>query len=161
MPDGAAAGDASPADGSPSSSAAARPPSVSTSGTLPEEVAKSVTRGDSATLARWLNASDDNHIDSRDAKGRTLLMLSVAVGHRGIVMDLVRRGANLELKQRQGTTALMFACYSGDIGLVKALVQARARLDQAEAAAKTHDEALVVLTTEVHAKCSSEEVKLG
>ena len=37
---------------------------------------------------------------------------------------------------------------------------AEARLDQAEAAAKTHDEALVVLTTEVHAKCSSEEVKL-
>ena len=38
---------------------------------------------------------------------------------------------------------------------------AEARLDQAEAAAKTHDEALVVLTTEVHAKCSSEEVTLG
>ena len=104
----------------------------SSSAALPDHVAKSVTRGDLAALTSWLNASNAHHVDSRDAKGRTLLMLAVAVGQRALVQELIRRGASLDVKQRQGTTALMFACYAGDIGLVKALLVAKAKLDPAD-----------------------------
>ena len=94
---------------------------------LPDDVARSVARGEGSKLTEWLN-SDDGHVDARDAKGRTALMLAVAVGQRAILADLISRGANLELAQRQGTTALMFACYSGDVYMAKSLLLAKAKL---------------------------------
>ena len=66
----------------------------------------------------------------------------------------------LDEKHRSMQGHLMAQADAAKKELDKLRQDAEARLDQAEAAAKTHDEALVVLTTEVHAKCSSEEVKL-
>ena len=67
----------------------------------------------------------------------------------------------LDEKHRSMQGHLMAQADAAKKELDKLRQDAEARLDQAEAAAKTHDEALVVLTTEVHAKCSSEEVTLG
>ena len=143
--------------------------------TLPEDIAKEVARGNYSPLREWLDGPEGD-VDARDAKGRTVLMLAVAVGcanaasnhprtrskpldatrslsltdlcvfpldlffpagclirrHRGIVSELIERGASLEPAQRQGTTALMFACYGGDVIMAKTLLLAKARLDAAD-----------------------------
>ena len=59
-------------------------------------------------------------------------MLAVALGHRSIVNQLIKRGADLELSQRQGTTALMFACYGGSVAITQLLINAHARIETAD-----------------------------
>ena len=98
---------------------------------LPEGIARAVARGDPVPFVEWLD-SGQGDVNSRDAKGRTTLMLAVAVGNRATVQTLIERGADLELKQAQGTTALMFACYSGDVTLTRTLIAARANLDASD-----------------------------
>ena len=47
--------------------------------TLPEDIAKEVARGNYSPLRVWLDGPEGD-VDARDTKGRTVLMLAVAVG---------------------------------------------------------------------------------
>ena len=58
-------------------------------------------------------------------------------GHTEVVWDLVRIGADLNLKEWEGKTALMHAAAEGHTEIVRALVQAGAALDLQDALGKT------------------------
>ena len=94
--------------------------------TLPDGLQGHLEKGNVAPIYEWLEAG---HIDARDSKGRTLLMLAAAMGSRELLDAMLERGANLELQQHQGTTALMFASFAGEQTIATRLVAARARID--------------------------------
>ena len=64
--------------------------------------------------------------DSSELSGMTALMVASSRGYSNMVGELIKRGANVNLKHYSGTTALMFAAFNGDATIIKALVHAGA-----------------------------------
>eukprot|EP00966_Prymnesium_polylepis_P249897 5776973-Prymnesium_polylepis.1 len=75
--------------------------------TLDDSLQPHLEKGNTAPVYAWLERG--GHVDARDSKGRTLLMLAAAIGNEEIVRAMVSCGAAIDMKQHQGTTALMFA----------------------------------------------------
>ena len=96
------------ATGPPSADAPATAPTM----VLEEGLQHHLEQGDVAPIYAWLEAG--GHVDARDSKGRTLLMLAAAMGSEELLIAMLGRGSNLELQQHQGTTALMFAAFAGE-----------------------------------------------
>jgi len=64
--------------------------------------------------------------DDSELSGMTALMVASSRGYSNMVGELIKRGANVNLKHYSGTTALMFAAFNGDAKIIKALVGAGA-----------------------------------
>ena len=56
----------------------------------------------------------------------TALMVASSRGYSHLVAELIKRGANVNLKRYAGDTALMFAAANGDAKIAKALLRAGA-----------------------------------
>ncbi|WP_018157334.1 ankyrin repeat domain-containing protein [Demetria terragena] len=68
-------------------------------------------------------------VDSQDADGNSLLMLSAYHGHVGTVSALLDRGANPDLRNSRDQTPVAGALFKGEDAVVAALVAAGADLD--------------------------------
>jgi ankyrin repeat protein len=68
----------------------------------------------------------DNNIFN---EGNTLLMIASKKNKLEIVTELLKRGPNINLQNKDGKTALMIASYTGNINIVIELLNNRANLN--------------------------------
>jgi ankyrin repeat protein len=80
---------------------------------------QAATRGDLGELRSRLDTGVD--IDSRDADGRTALMLATLNGRLGAVQLLLARGANREIADTSGVTPLAAALAAHQTAIAQAL----------------------------------------
>lgn len=74
------------------------------------------------------------HIDTRDASGNTALMWAAAYGRQTIIDELVKNGADINLRNNLGNTALMCATHNVQLlAIVSLLNHGATTLDCAEA----------------------------
>lgn len=67
--------------------------------------------------------------DAADVSGRTLLMKACETGNDWEITNLIKSGANVNLKDKDGWTALMYAVrYQQNIAVVKSLINAGAQI---------------------------------
>lgn len=78
------------------------------------------------TLNKGVNVNASFRRDDSELSGMTALMVASSRGYSNMVAELIKRGANVNLKHYSGETALMFAAAKGDAKIVKALVRAGA-----------------------------------
>lgn len=77
-------------------------------------------------------------LESRDGKGRTLLMAACAAGHVGILGTLLRAGCSVEATTQAGKTALAMAISGGHLEAVRTMLKhAPALLQRTDAAGTT------------------------
>ena len=77
-------------------------------------------------LNKGVNVNASFARDDSELSGKTALMVASSRGYSNMVAELIKRGANVNLKHYSGETALMFAAAKGDAKIVKALVRAGA-----------------------------------
>lgn len=77
-------------------------------------------------LNRGVNVNATFARDDSELSGMTALMVASSRGYSNMVAELIKRGANVNLKHYSGETPLMFAAAKGDAKIVKALVRAGA-----------------------------------
>jgi ankyrin repeat protein len=80
------------------------------------------TNGDSAAIARLLDAGEDANA-LLTAEGESVLMLTAQTGNAEAVKVLLDRGADPNTQQLRGQTALMWAAAEGHAGVVKLLLE--------------------------------------
>jgi hypothetical protein len=85
-------------------------------------------QGDASRVAELINYSKNGKkrecsIDSKDEYGLTALMYAATYGHNNIVVELLKNGANPNLKNKFGATALMLASGSGYADVVTILLR--------------------------------------
>lgn len=68
-------------------------------------------------------------LDAQGANLTTPLMRAARLARIELVRELIRLGANLELRNADGNTALWLACFSNERAVVEALIDAGASLD--------------------------------
>lgn len=94
------------------------------------ELIKAAANGDLEKVIEILNKGVNVNAsfarDDSELSGKTALMVASLRGYSNIVAELIKRGANVNLKHYSGETALMFAAAKGDAKIVKALVRAGA-----------------------------------
>jgi ankyrin repeat protein len=61
-----------------------------------------------------------------ELSGMTALMVASSRGYSNTVAELIKHGANVNIKRYTGETALMFAAFNGDAKVIKALISAGA-----------------------------------
>ena len=83
--------------------------------------------GDVAAVRRALDAGAP--IESRDARGRTPLLLATHGHHLPVVRWLIGRGADVNAQDRQRDSAFLLAGARGYTEIVRATLRAGARLD--------------------------------
>lgn len=71
-----------------------------------------------------VNATYDR--DDSELSGMTALMVASHRGYSNMVGELIKRGANVNLKRYAGGTALLLAAGNGDVNTIKALLAAGA-----------------------------------
>lgn len=82
-----------------------------------------------ATIPVPVDDEDDNELvienpDQADSNGITLLMKACENGNDWEIKNLIKAGANVNLKDKEGWTALMYACrYQQNISIVNTLLQ--------------------------------------
>ena len=79
-----------------------------------------------AILNQGVNVNASFKRDASELSGMTALMVASSRGYSNTVAELIKRGANVNLKRYTGETALMFAAFNGDAQIIKALVRAGA-----------------------------------
>jgi len=101
-------------------------------GVLPEAVfAAAGSAYDMQVVRSHLQAGGD--INAQDAsRGWTLLMAASVYDHKMLVMELLQRGANTEVRQHYGCTALAVASMRGSQRAVELLVDASADVNAAD-----------------------------
>lgn len=77
-------------------------------------------------LNKGVNVNASFERDDSELSGMTALMVASSRGYSKMVAELIKRGANVNLKRYSGDTALMFAAANGDAKTVEALVRAGA-----------------------------------
>ncbi len=77
-------------------------------------------------LNKGVNVNASFARDDSELSGMTALMVASSRGYSNMVAELIKRGANVNLKHYSGETPLMFAAFNGDAKIVKALVRAGA-----------------------------------
>ena len=94
---------------------------------LPWHIARAVEAGDEATISKYLQ--DGGYVNARlpsEATGLTLLMLASRAGQLRMVVLLLARGAEPNLRHAFGGTALMGAAEMGITAVIDRLLRARA-----------------------------------
>ncbi|WP_317933269.1 ankyrin repeat domain-containing protein [Halioxenophilus sp. WMMB6] len=80
----------------------------------------------------WLNdngySCDD--LDRRGFNGETALMLAARQGRTEYVVELIDRGASLDITNNDGNSAVWLACYGNDPHTLQALIEAGADINQ-------------------------------
>src|SRR3569832_959501 len=77
-------------------------------------------------LNKGVNVNATFARDDTELSGMTAIMVASSRGYSNTVAELIKRGANANLKRYTGETALMFAAFNGDAKIIKALVDAGA-----------------------------------
>jgi uncharacterized protein len=85
--------------------------------------------GDLAALATALGS--DGAIEERNASAETPLIIAALAGRTDVVLDLIKRGADVNARNDRGMTALHAATYAGDLPAVEALLAAGVPVDEA------------------------------
>src|SRR3546814_488693 len=82
----------------------------------------------------WINFLSDGgaNLESRDAEGRTPLILASQLGFIDGVRVLLFRGADVNASNSRGETALIFAVQRRDLNVARALIDHGADPDQAD-----------------------------
>ena len=79
-------------------------------------------------ITSWLDRGGDVNVTSFSKHGHTMLMMACISDHKEIVAELIRRGADLNLKSG-GKTALHHCAGLGHPGPARLLLEAGARTD--------------------------------
>lgn len=91
---------------------------------LPEEAAELARKGDTDGLAALIKGGLS--VDSQDAKGNTMLMLSAYHGRTEAVRLLLRAGAAVDLRNEKGQTPLGGVAFKGHVEIARLLLEAGA-----------------------------------
>jgi ankyrin repeat protein len=84
-----------------------------------------ITRVLSSLVQSLIEDGGDINMEIKD--GQTALMLAAAEGNRDAVMALIRKGANVNKKEKKhGFSALIYAVWRGDAATVQALIDSGA-----------------------------------
>jgi len=81
--------------------------------------------------------AQDAQVDSRDRYQWTQLMYAAVEGNRGVVNDLLDRGANIEAEDLHGGTALIYAADNGQADVVRLLLSRGADAKKKDHVGKT------------------------
>lgn len=125
-------------------------------GVLPDMVAASAAEGDAPTVFEWLDQDSKAHIDAKfdspdgTVQSATLLMMACGCGHEKLALQLIERGANINLQNSYGGCALMGAAAEGHVNILRALVKAKATLTLVDA---NGDTALALATKNEKTDC--------
>lgn len=94
------------------------------------ELVDSAAAGKTQKVLQLLNAGVNVNArlekDDSELSGNTALMAAASRGHSSLVEELIKRGADVNLKHYSGKTALMSASGNGDVATIKALLRAGA-----------------------------------
>ena len=102
----------------------------------PEEILRSVQRGDLQNVVKWLGNGGlvDALCSAPNTHGETsdfaLLHGAAGCGHLEMVRELLQRGASVDLPSGLDSTALMSAAYYGSHSILLVLLQHSASVDQ-------------------------------
>src|SRR6185503_1640100 len=77
-------------------------------------------------LDQGLNVNVTFPQDESEFSGMTVLMVASLHGYSELVEELIKRGADVNLKRYVGDTSLMFAAHTGSVKTVSALIRAGA-----------------------------------
>ena len=83
--------------------------------------------GDTSMILRFLDKGDD--INMLDSQGNNALMIAVLNKQRESVRTLIKRDANVNLRNQDGKSALWYAVDSGDLPITKLLLDAGAEVN--------------------------------
>ena len=109
---------------------------VSQSALANDELMEAALLGHIRTLTFYLDhGADVNFQDSR--YGATALQAASQTGEEKIVRLLLKRGAKVNLQDKEGSTALMAAAYNGRDEIIKILLEAGAEVNQKSLADET------------------------
>jgi ankyrin repeat protein len=77
------------------------------------------------------------HIDIQNGDNCTLLMIACLYGHIELIRFLIKKGANLEAKDRVGHTAIMYIFAHNDINIIKLFIEKGSDLEVVDSFNKT------------------------
>uniref|UniRef100_A0A8D0DXF2 Uncharacterized protein n=1 Tax=Salvator merianae TaxID=96440 RepID=A0A8D0DXF2_SALMN len=95
---------------------------------------EAVTKGNLSDVEKILK---DNHVNAVNSTNETLLHIAAAHGHTAIAEYLIKKGANLEAKDKKGRTPLHRAAERGHDNTVKMLLRAGANMYSLDQEAKS------------------------
>lgn len=110
---------------------------------LSKEMVEAARRGEIKRVVKWLRKGSADAQDHTD--GDALLHIAVLYGQRELVRELVKRGASINLTNRQGITPLMLACQLGVRVEIEMLLQLSAEVDL-----QTPDGGTALMTAAAH-----------
>ncbi|HEV8428170.1 MAG TPA: ankyrin repeat domain-containing protein [Pyrinomonadaceae bacterium] len=94
------------------------------------ELMNAAANGDTRKVLRLLDNGLNVNVsfppDESEFSGMTVLMVASLHGYAELVEELIKRGANVNLKRYVGDTSLMFAARTGNVKTVNALLRAGA-----------------------------------
>ncbi|XP_055988933.1 M-phase phosphoprotein 8 [Sorex fumeus] len=85
-----------------------------------------VKNGEYIKVKIALNSNEDYNLDQEDSSGMTLVMLAAAGGQDDLLRLLIRKGAQVNGRQKNGTTALIHAAEKNFLTTVAILLEAGA-----------------------------------
>ncbi|XP_049637595.1 M-phase phosphoprotein 8 [Suncus etruscus] len=95
--------------------------------TVPSNLLRdAVKNGDYITVKIALNSNEDFNLDQEDSSGMTLVMLAAAGGQDDLLRLLIKKGAQVNGRQKNGTTALIHAAEKNFLTTVAILLEAGA-----------------------------------
>ena len=82
-------------------------------------------------VCEWLeeHGYSCNDLNRRGFNGETALMFAARKGKTEYVVDLIDRGASIDLVNNDGNSAVWLACYSNDLHTLQALIESGAQID--------------------------------
>ncbi|XP_010147711.1 PREDICTED: LOW QUALITY PROTEIN: M-phase phosphoprotein 8, partial [Eurypyga helias] len=105
------------------------------SSTLLRDAVKS---GDYMTVKMALSSKEEYNLDQEDSNGVTLVMLAAAGGHDDLLRVLIRKGANVNGREKKnGTTALICAAEKNFLTTVAILLEAGAYVNMQQSSGET------------------------
>ena len=106
------------------------------SGASSAKLLAAVSGGDQRIVKRLLNTKKLN-VNAVDKRGRALLTTAVENGHSDVARQLIKAGANVDVRSPGGETPLMVAARSGDPVIVHMLLEGGADIDARSRRGKT------------------------